>query len=296
MLGLGILATSTASIFIRFAQAEASALVIAAWRMTFATLILAPLALTRRQAELKGLRRSDLGLGLLAGFFLAVHFVAWISSLAYTSVASSVVLVDTAPLWVALAAPLILKERITRPVWVGLGLALAGGLLVAISDGCLVQLGGLVCPPLAEFGAGRAILGDGLALVGAVTAAAYLLIGRRVRARVSLLSYIFLVYGMAAIVLVILAWIAGAPALRYSAVTFGWFLLLALIPQLLGHTSYNWALGYLSAAYVSLTLLGEPVGSTLLAYLLLGETPGPFKLAGGALILAGLLAASRRAR
>lgn len=294
ILSLGILATSTASIFIRFVQEDASSLVIAAWRLGFATLILAPLAAARRRDELARLRGSALGLALLAGVFLAVHFVTWISSLAYTSVASSVVLVDTAPLWVALAAPLVLKERIPRPVWVGLGLALAGGVLVALSDGCLDRLSGLTCPSLAEFRAGRAILGDGLALIGAVTAAAYLLIGRQVRTRVSLLSYIFLVYGMSAVVLVILVWAGGIPMFGYSPAVFGWFLLLALIPQLLGHTSYNWALGYLSAAYVSLTLLGEPVGSTLLAYLLLGETPGPLKLAGGALILVGLLAASRR--
>lgn len=294
VLALGILATSTASIFIRFAQAYAPSLVIAAWRLVFASLILAPLAATRQQTELRRLSRSDFWLALLSGFFLALHFATWITSLAYTTVASSVVLVGTVPLWVALAAPFTVKEPITRPIWIGLTLALAGGVVVALSDACAWQGGGLVCPPLSEFVAGRAFWGDLLALAGAVAAAAYLLIGRRVREHVSLLSYIFLVYGMAAIVLVVFVIAAGLPLFAYPAAAFGWFLMLALVPQLLGHSSYNWALGYLPAAYVSITLLGEPVGSTLLAYFILGETPTPLKLAGAALILVGIYAASRK--
>jgi len=293
VLALGVLATSTASIFIRYAQASAPSLVIAAWRMVFAGLILAPLAATRRRAELSGLSRHDLWLALLSGFFLALHFATWISSLAYTSVASSVVLVDTAPLWVALAAPFTVKERLSRPVWIGLGLALAGGIVVALSDVCAWQAGGLACPPLSEFVAGRAFWGDLLALAGAVTAAAYLLIGRQVREHVSLLSYIFLVYGMAAVVLVIIMLAAGLPPFAYPPAAFGWFLILALVPQLLGHSSYNWALGYLPAAYVSITLLGEPVGSTLLAYFFLGETPTWLKLSGAVFILMGIYVASR---
>jgi drug/metabolite transporter (DMT)-like permease len=292
VLAFGILAASTASIFIRYAQEEAPSLAIAAWRMSLAALILLPMAVTRRRSELKRLSRAHLGLALLSGVFLALHFATWISSLAYTSVASSVVFVDTVPLWVAIAAPLI-GERIPRPVWIGLGLAFAGGVVVALSDACSLSGQGLACPPLSEFVGGKAFLGDMLALAGAITAAAYLLIGRRVREQVSLLSYIFLVYGAAALVLVAMLLVSGQPVFGYPAITYLWFLLLALVPQLLGHSSYNWALAYLPAAFVSLTLLGEPIGSTLLAVLLLGEAPTLLRLGGMALILAGIYAASR---
>ncbi len=294
VLALGVLAVSTASIFIRYAQEFAPSLVIAAWRLSMATIILAPLALTRRRHELGSLTRKELGLALLSGLFLALHFATWISSLAYTTVASAVVLVDTAPLWVALIAPLALGERITRQVKIGMWLAFIGGVVVALSDACAWSGSGLSCPPLAEFVRGRAFIGDLLALAGALAAAAYLIIGRRVRARVSLLTYIFVVYGISAIALILFMFVARQPALGYPPIAYLWFLALALFPQLLGHTSYNWALGYLPAAYVSLALLGEPIGSTLLAVAFLSETPSGLKVIGGALILAGIYLASRK--
>jgi drug/metabolite transporter (DMT)-like permease len=132
-----------------------------------------------------------------------------------------------------------------------------------------------------------------LALAGAIAAAGYLLIGRSLRVRVSLVSYVFMVYGMAAIVLVAIMLTAGESPFGYPPVTYLWFLLLALIPQLIGHSTYNWALGYLSAAYVSIALLGEPIGSTFLAYLLLKEIPTPMKIIGAILILVGIYIASR---
>ena len=260
VLAVGVLAVSTASIFIRYAQEYAPSLVIAAWRMTLATVILAPFAISLRRSELRLLSKRELGLALLSGFFLALHFATWISSLAFTSVASSVVLVDTAPLWVALIAPVALGEHISRPVKIGMWLAFAGSVIIALSDACAWIGGGLTCPPIGEFVRGRAFIGDLLALAGALTAAVYLVIGRSVRSRVSLLTYIFVVYGVSAAVLVVIMLGANQPALGYPPVAYLWFLALALIPQLLGHTSYNWALGYLPAAYVSIALLGEPIG------------------------------------
>ena len=293
VLAFGILAVSTASIFIRYAQQHSPSLVIAAWRLTLASLVLTPIALTRKRSELASLSRGDLGLALLSGLFLAIHFATWISSLAYTSVASSVVLVSTVPLWVALLSPITIKEPLTRPVLMGMILALLGGFIVGVSDSCSWEAGRLACPTLGEFLQGKAFLGDILALVGAITAAGYLLIGRRLRARVSLISYIFVVYSMAAAVLVVIMLAAGAKPFGYPPITYLWFLLLALIPQLLGHSTYNWALGYLSAAYVSIALLGEPIGSTILAYVLLDETPTIFKIIGGLLILTGIYIASQ---
>lgn len=288
----GILAVSTASIFIRYAQQEAPSLVIAAWRLTVATLVLLPVAWLRKRAELRSLTRVELRLALLSGAFLALHFATWITSLEYTTVASSAVLVATVPLWVALASPFVLKEPVGRMVLIGMLMALVGGAIVGVSDSCAMQGSKLVCPTLGEFVQGEAFLGDLLALVGAMAGAAYLLIGRKLRARVSLISYVFVVYGMAAICLVLIMFAAGYSPFGYSPSTYLWLILLALVPQLLGHSTFNWALGYLSAAFVSITLLGEPIGSTVLAYFLLEEMPSSMKIIGGVLILAGIYVAS----
>ncbi|PWB53506.1 MAG: hypothetical protein C3F13_08815 [Anaerolineales bacterium] len=290
---IGILAVSTASIFIRFAQQEASSLVIAAWRLTIASLILVPVAATRQKRELTSLKRPELLLALLSGIFLALHFATWITSLQYTTVASSVVLVSTIPLWVALLSPFTIKEPITRAVWIGLILALVGGAVVAVSDSCTISAGSIACPSLINFMQGKAFLGDMLAICGAIAGAGYLLIGRKLRAKMSLVGYISLVYGMAAVVLVIIMLSAGEKAFGYSPQIYLWLILLAVIPQLIGHSTFNWALGYLSAAFVSITLLGEPIGSTILAYFILDEKPTSLKLLGGGLILVGIYITSR---
>jgi drug/metabolite transporter (DMT)-like permease len=289
----GILAVSTASIFIRFAQKEATSLVIAAWRLTIASLILVPVAASTHKRELTSLKRNELLLALLSGFFLALHFATWITSLQYTTVASSVVLVSTIPLWVALLSPFTIKEPIKLAVLIGLVLALLGAVVVGISDSCSLSVGRLVCPSLSSFMHGRAFFGDLLAVFGAIAGAAYLLIGRRLRSKMSLVSYISLVYGMAAIVLIIIMLSARENPFGYSPQIYLWLILLAIIPQLIGHSTFNWALGYLSAAYVSITLLGEPVGSTILAYFILHEKPTLIKLIGGGLILVGIYVASR---
>ena len=292
VLAFGILAVSTASIFIRSAQEYAPSLVIAAYRLTIASLVLAPFAISRRRGELKALNRNAIGLALLSGLFLALHFATWITSLEFTTVASSAVLVATVPLWVALLSPFTLKEPVTRYVWMGMGLAMIGGIVVGLSDTCQWSGGGLVCPPATEFFKGKAFIGDMLALAGALMGAGYIVIGRRLRPNLSLLGYIFVVYSMAAVVLVILMFSAGLPATGYPPVAYLWFVLLALGPQLLGHSSFNWALKYLSAAYVSISLLGEPIGSTILAYFILDEVPSGIKIFGAILILSGIYVAS----
>jgi drug/metabolite transporter (DMT)-like permease len=289
---IAILAVSTASIFIRFAQREAPSLVIAALRLTVASLILAPVALTRHRDELRKLTRTDLLLGLLSGIFLAVHFATWISSLEYTSVASSVVLVSTGPLWVALLSPVFLKEPLSRLILIGMLLALLGGTIIGLSDSCQVD-NGFVCPPFSEFVQGTAFLGNFLALAGAWTVAGYLMIGRRLRARMSLIPYIFVVYGIAAIMLLVIMFVARQRPIGYSPMFYLWILLLALVPQLIGHSTYNWALRYMPAALVSITTLGEPIGSAVLAYFILQEAPTSLTVLGGVLILAGIYLASK---
>ena len=291
----GILAVSTSSIFIRYAQAEeVSSLVIAAWRLTLASLILAPFALIQHRDELRALNRREFLLALLSGFFLAIHFATWITSLEYTTVASSVVFVSTSPLWVAILAPLTIKEPVSRIVIIGMGLALIGGMIVGLSDSCVLTGTNLQCPPFSEFVGGEAFLGDLLALAGALAGAGYLLIGRRLREKMSLIAYIFVVYGMAAVLLVIIMFGAGENPLGHPLKFYGWVLLLALVPQLLGHSTFNWALRYLSAAYVSITLLGEPIGSAILAYFLLQEVPSGLMVFGAILILIGIYVASQR--
>lgn len=292
-IAIGILAVSTGSIFVRYAQGMVPSLVIAAYRLFLATLILSPLALIRHRGDLQHLDRRQSGLALLSGAFLALHFATWISSLEYTSVASSVVLVSTAPLWVALLSPFTLKEPLTRPIFWGLALAFTGGVVVGLSDSCSFDSGGLYCPAFSDFIRGQAFVGDLLALVGAWMAAGYLIIGRRLRSGIKLVPYIFVVYGMAALVLIGLMLMAGESAVGYPIQAYWLFLFLALIPQLLGHSSFNWALGYLSASYVSITLLGEPIGSAVLAYFWLGEIPKPLMVFGAILILAGIYIASR---
>ncbi len=291
VLTAGILAVSTASIFIRYAQREAPSLVIAAYRLTIAAAILSVPLGVRHRAELRALSRREVALALVSGVFLAVHFATWISSLAYTTVASSVVLVTTTPLWVGLLSPVVLGERLTVPIMVGMMATLVGGSLIGIGDACH----GLVCNWQAAF-AGGALWGDFLALVGAWAAAGYFLIGRRLRANTSLMVYIGLTYGMAALVLDGLVLFSGQPVVGYRPQTYLWFLLLALVPQLVGHTSFNWALRYLSAAFVAITLLGEPVGSTVLAYVFLHEIPSALTLIGAILILGGIAVASLHER
>ena len=291
---IAILAVSTASVLIRFAQAAAPSLVIAALRLTCATLLLAPLALTRHRAELGSLTRKELTLGAIAGMFLAVHFATWISSLEYTSVASSVVFVSTGPLWVTLLSPVLLNERLTRAAILGLVIAILGGTLIGLSDACTWK-GGLQCLELSQVIQGRAVWGNFLALAGAWTVSGYLIIGRKLRmARsISLIPYIFLVYGMSAIALIVIMFAAGQSPLGYPPRTYGWIFLLAAFPQLIGHSTYNWALRYLPATLVAIITLIEPIGSAILAYLILQETPANAVLLGGVLILVGIYLASR---
>jgi len=288
----GILAVSTASLFIRYAQQDAPSIVIAAWRMTIATLVLAPITWIRCRDELRALSIRQIALLAVSGLLLALHFASWITSLEYTTVASSVVLVTTTPLWVGLLSPLILRERLGKYVRIGLLLAMVGGIIVGVSEACEIN-SGLVCAPFSTAFQSSAMTGNGLAVTGAFCAAGYLLAGRSLRARLSLLAYIFLVYGTAAVALLLTVFFSGYSLTGYPAQTYIWFAALALIPQLLGHSTFNWALKYLPAAFVSVTLLAEPVGSILLAFLLLSETPGILELAGGIIILAGIYISSR---
>jgi len=291
---IGILAVSTASIFIRFAQSEVPSLVIAAGRMFISTLVMFPFAYASWKKKRFTISGKNLAILFAAGAFLGLHFATWITSLEFTSVASSVVLVTTAPLWVALFSPLLLKERMTKQVVFGLVISLSGSIIVSMSGACSTTGGQLTCTMLQGFWTGQNAIGNLLAFAGALLSAGYLIAGRKVRGMVDLPIYTFIVYGSASIILLILVAISGEKVTGYSTLSYLWILALALIPQSIGHTAFNWALKFLPAAYVSIALLGEPVGTVILAALLLRETPTFLELLGGLLILTGITVATQR--
>ena len=294
----GVLIAATSSILIRLAQTEgAPSLGIASWRLILATVVLTPVALRRSSGEIRHLPRRDVYWGIAAGLFLAAHMATWISSLAFTSVASAAALVTTNPLWVALAVFLFFGERPSRHTLIGLGAALVGSLLIAFSDGGVIIFEPAAAPAMqfnwqnliAPAGqADTALFGDFLALLGAITVSGYLLIGRALRTRLSTTAYVWLAYTAAAGALLIVTLLAGVPLVGYSWQAYLWILLLALGPQLLGHTTFNWALAHLSTTFVALSILGEPVGSAIFAYFFFGETFEPVQLLGFVLLLAGI--------
>jgi drug/metabolite transporter (DMT)-like permease len=276
---MGIVAVSFASILIRFAQgAGMPSLSIAAWRLIFASTILLPYAWATRRDEIRDLSGKERVLLVASGLFLGLHFATWIASLGYTSVASSVVLVSTGPVFVGLGSWLILGER---P-----GALLVAGIILAVIGSIVISWG--------DLGQGQdQLVGDLLALAGGVFVAGYLMIGYRVRARRSLTTYIALVYGVAMVTLVIIVLVARQPMLGYSLNAYGWVLALALGPQIVGHSTLNWALRYLSATFVAIVTLAEPLGSGILAYILLGEAITWSTAIGGAMVLVGIYIASR---
>jgi len=288
-----ILAVSTASILIRFAQRDAASLTIAALRLVFATLLLAPLGLTRYRTQVRSLSLRQIALAAAAGLFLAVHFATWITSLQYTTVASSVVLVSTGPIWVALVSPVLLRERLSRLAVIGLVLAIVGGIVIAADDVCtwspVVR-----CVRMDQMLQGHAMWGNLLALAGAWAVTGYLVLGRQLRSTVRLFPYILVAYGSAAFWLAAAMLAFGQNPLGLPPMAYVWIVLLAILPQLVGHSTYNWALGFLPAALVAVATLGEPIGSTVLAYIILHEHPGVMVLGGGALILGGIYLAARR--
>ena len=272
---IGIIGVSTGSIFARLA--DAPALVTAAYRMGLAALILIPFAVWKARDELRSLSLHDIKLALLSGFFLALHFAAWISSLDYTAIANSVVLVNTIPLWVGLFTPLISKDRIRGSTITSIIVSVLGAAIIGFGDFAT---------------GGKALWGDLLAIIGAVCAAVYLLCGRKLRRKLSLLSYVAICYGSAAVILWLVVLFLDLPITGYSTQTVASFWAMALISQIIGHSSYNWSLKWFSTSLVAVSLLGEPIGSTLLAYTIFGEGLTWIKLIGGLFILAAIYIAT----
>jgi drug/metabolite transporter (DMT)-like permease len=287
---------------VRLSHAEP--LAIAVWRMGITLAIVATaLCLTGTWRQYRGLAPADLLAGAGAGVFLAVHLWSWTVSIGMTSVAASVVLVNTHPIVVALGSAAWLGERPTRIQLAGIAVALGGAALLAFGDaggGGIMSHGDLVAGDMLTHGGGRrALEGDALAVLGAVTVALYLLVGRRLRQRLDVWPYVTLVYGVCFAILLVVALARGATLATLVAQPpreLALFAAMAIGPTILGHTAYNWVLRHVRAYVVSVTVLGEPLGATLLAALIpsIAEVPGVLTLAGGGIIMAGILLTARR--
>ena len=277
---VGVLAVSAAAIFVRYGFAAAGssapgvALLLAAARLSMAALLLAPTWRSLRRARVEP---GAWALAALAGVFLGVHFGTWITSLAYTSVAASVTLVTSNPIWVALVGWLWLGDRVSRRTALGIAVATLGGVLIG--------LGGAS----GDAAGSNPLLGDGLALLGAWAVSGYFLLGREAQRRgLSTGQYVAVAYAAAALVLLPLPALFGTPYLGWPWGVYGAALGMALLSQLVGHTSFNWAIRYVAPALLTLAILFEPLGSGLLAYLFFGEVPGRLVFVGAAVLIAGV--------
>ena len=266
LLVVAIVSVSFAVIFIRLA--EAPSVTIAAWRLIFSAVMISPFALGSRRVieELRSLERKEVLWLFLSGFFLSLHFLFWIASLSLTGVTSSVVLVAMTPLFVGLFSIFIMKERVPAIFWAGLVLAICGGIAIGWKD----------------------LTTDGFRWKGAVAAAGYFLVGSRMRKHLSLVAYVFPVYCFSSIVLILVAALSGTALFGYAGRTYMYCFLLALMCQIMGHTLFNWALKYVKTTVVTFAVLGEPVGASILALIILREAPLWTELVGGVFIIIGL--------
>lgn len=278
---VAIAAVSTSAILIRWSSAPS--LVKAFYRVLFTTALVAPFAFRNHSDDFRKLSRRDLIGACGAGLALAIHFGLWFESLAWTSVAASVTLVQSQPVFVACGAALFLDEHVSKRIVVGLGIALGGMIVMSASE--LVTGASTAPAPL---------YGNALAVVGAVMAAVYVLAGRALRQRVSLLPYVTVVYVVCTAVLFVSVLTRGLPLLAYPPEEWLLFLCMAIGPGIFGHTVINWALAHVESSVVSASLLGEPVGSTLLALVLLSEIPGVSTVIGGVIVLGGIIITTQR--
>ncbi|MBD2081258.1 DMT family transporter [Leptolyngbya sp. FACHB-17] len=276
VLTIGILSVSTAAILIRLATTVSGvsdvgfSLVLAASRLSIAALVLVP---TWRSFQTASPSATKFAIG--AGISLAVHFATWISSLSYTSIAASTTLVTTNPLWVALLSWAWFREKPTRATFWGIGIAMIGGILIGFDQ--------------TSRDGSNPLLGNGLAIVGAWAASLYLLLGREAqRQGLNVKSYVTIAYGVAAIVLFPLPFLFGSSYIGYPVLTYVYIALMAVFPQLIGHTSFNWSMRHLPPAIVTLIILLEPVGSTIFAIALFQEIPGTQVIAGALVLLIGV--------
>ncbi|CAG9620896.1 DMT family transporter [Sutcliffiella rhizosphaerae] len=267
-LTIGVITVSMSAIFVKLADAPAG--VIAFYRMLFSVLLLLPIFLYKYVGELKGISKRDWLFSALAGVFLAFHFILWFESLNYTSVASSTVLVTLQPLFAFIGTYLFFKERLSFRAIISGIIAIIGSFIISWGD---FQISGM------------ALYGDILALVACALVTAYLLFGQDIRKRISIITYTFIVYSFSCFTLLGYVVVSGDAFIGFEASDWGWFILLAIFPTLLGHTLFNWAVKYISTNVISMSILFEPIGAALLAYFVLHEVVTWSQYLGGLLVM-----------
>lgn len=279
ILALGVVAIAHGSIFVRLA--DASPLAIAAWRLTLASAVVVPLALFVDRRVFTRLDRRLLVSIAGAGVLLAGHFATWITSLAYTSIANSVVLVATVPVWVGIIGVATGTLRLPRAMWIAIALSVVGSTVIGWGS--------------ARLGTGT-VRGDLLAVAGAVCMGGYLLLAQRIQRSLPFLPFVAAIYATAAAFLWIAALGSGARLGGFEPSTWWALAGIAVVSQVIGHSSYNWSLRHLDPDLVSVTLLGEPILASLLGLLFFSEPIAVMTLAGGALVLLAILIATRAPR
>ncbi len=297
---IALIVLSFAAVIIRLAQEEGmSSLMIAGLRLSGAAVILTPLVLYRYRSELRRLTRLEIGLAATAGIFLAIHMTFMALSLEYTSVLVAQVAVNTGPLWVAVLEMTFLKARLGRIVWIGLLIAVLGSLVVGIggvlldsSDENSVDQAALVETQAAadqtpEFGT-KPVLGTVIGIIGAVFVGVYFTVGRKARATVPLIPYVWMVYGFGGVTGILIALFTGTPLTGYSINAYGYVLLLALLPQLVGHSMYNYAMGFLPATLVTISGQAISITAALFAFIMFAEVPSIFDVIGSIIIAGGV--------
>ncbi len=268
----GIMSISVASILIKICAAPP--VMISVYRLSIAAMFYLSVMKLQRRKVWSPLTKRERLLAVCSGLFLSLHFITWISSLKYTSVASSVVLVQMAPIFVAFGSYFLIHEKPTNVTWIGMAIALSGSILLAIDD---------------FSGQFSSVIGNLLALMGAFCAAGYFLIGRKLRSQLITTHYVSLVYSIAALITIFLALLRNESFVNYEATTIYLFFAIAFFPQIIGHTSLNWALKHFTATAVSIIALAEPIGASILALIFLHEPLTPFKIFTGLIVLSGVI-------
>jgi drug/metabolite transporter (DMT)-like permease len=271
---IGVLSVSTAAVLVKLASG-APASIIANYRLLLAVIIMAPFILfTKHRKEFKHINKRDWLFSACSGVFLAFHFILWFESLNYTSVASSVVLVTLQPIFAFIGTYIFFHERFSPAAIISMLIAIIGSVIISWGD---FQISGM------------ALFGDILALLGAIMVTGYFLFGQNVRKRLSLMTYTFIVYGVSSLTLLIYNLVLQKPFFGYPADHWGVFIALAIIPTFFGHTLFNWALKWVSTSTITMGILFEPVGASILAYFILNELIVWYQLLGGMIVIFGLM-------
>ncbi|GGB55584.1 EamA family transporter [Virgibacillus dakarensis] len=269
---IGVIAVSTSAVLVKLADGTPAA-IIANYRLLFAVILMAPYVFLKHRHEFRLIEKKDWILSIVAGIFLAFHFILWFESLNYTSVASSVVLVTLQPIFAFIGTYFFFNERFSQGAVISMIIALLGSIIISWGD---FRISGI------------ALFGDMLALLGAIAVTVYFLLGQNARRRLSLMPYTFVVYGISSLTLIIYNLLLANPFFGYPLENWWIFFALAIIPTFFGHTLFNWALRWLSTATISMGIVFEPIGASLLAYLILDEKVTPSQWLGGTIVIFGL--------